>query len=132
MFEYRVIPAPNRGQKARGIRTPADRFANAIELKMNELAAEGWEYLRADTLPSEERQGLKGRKTVYQSVLVFRRVQDVQAPAFNEPPLTASDSQHDDPEFAHAIDDADDSVSADWLDDDHDGDVDGHDPDETR
>lgn len=72
-FEYKVVPAPTRGKKAKGLKTRADRFANALAGVMNELAAEGWEYLRTDTLPSEERQGFTGRSTVFQNMLVFRR-----------------------------------------------------------
>ena len=72
-FEYKVVPAPTRGRKAKGAKTAADRFANALEATMNELAEDGWEYLRADTLPSEERQGFTGRTTVFQNLLVFRR-----------------------------------------------------------
>ncbi|MCV2873572.1 DUF4177 domain-containing protein [Defluviimonas sp. WL0050] len=72
-YEYRVIPAPNRGEKAPGVKTGPDRFAHALASVMNELARDGWEYLRADTLPSEERSGLTKRTTVYHSVLVFRR-----------------------------------------------------------
>ena len=37
------------------------------------MAANGWEYVRAETLPCEERSGLTGRTTVYHNVLVFRR-----------------------------------------------------------
>lgn len=73
LYEYKVVPAPNRGEKARGLKTPSDRFANALALLMNELARDGWEYLRADTLPSEERSGFTKRTTVYHAVLVFRR-----------------------------------------------------------
>ena len=87
-FEYKVVPAPTRGRKIRGVNTPADRFAHALEDAINELAADGWEYLRTDTLPAEERQGLTGRTTVYQNMLVFRRaleteatVEDIAAPA---------------------------------------------------
>jgi hypothetical protein len=40
---------------------------------MNELAQDGWEYLRADTLPAEERSGLTSKTTVYHNLLVFRR-----------------------------------------------------------
>jgi hypothetical protein len=40
---------------------------------MNELGAEGWEYLRADTLPCDERAGLTGIKTSYMNMLIFRR-----------------------------------------------------------
>lgn len=71
--EYKVVPAPNRGEKARGLKTPADRFANALASLMNEYARDGWEYLRAETLPSEERSGFTKRTTVYHAVLVFRR-----------------------------------------------------------
>ncbi len=73
LHEYKVVPAPNRGEKARGLKTPADRFANALASLMNEMARDGWEYLRADTLPSEERSGFTKRTTVYHAVLVFRR-----------------------------------------------------------
>ncbi len=72
-YEYKVIPAPTKGVKARGLKTSEARFANAIEKKMNELAAEGWSYVRSDLLPSEERQGLTSSHTVYRSLLVFRR-----------------------------------------------------------
>ena len=72
-YEYKVIPAPAKGVKAKGIKGPEARFAHALEQSMNTLAAEGWEYLRADILPSEERQGLTSSQTVYRSVLVFRR-----------------------------------------------------------
>lgn len=82
--EYKVVPAPGRGEKGRGLKTPADRFANALGLLMNELARDGWEYLRADTLPSEERTGFTKRTTVYHSVLVFRR--PLAAPAAAETP----------------------------------------------
>ena len=73
-FEYKVIPAPKRGEKARGIKTTEDRFAYALTLLMNDLGAEGWDYVRADALPCEERAGFTGVKTTFQNVLVFRRV----------------------------------------------------------
>ncbi len=72
-FEYEAIPAPRKGKKARGIKTGEDRFAHAMTELLNDMAADGWEYLRADTLPCEERSGFTGRTTVYQNVLVFRR-----------------------------------------------------------
>ncbi len=72
-YEYKVVPAPNRGEKAPGVKTAPDRFAHALTSVMNEMARDGWDYLRADTLPSEERSGFTKRVTVYHSVLVFRR-----------------------------------------------------------
>ncbi|MEJ6398457.1 DUF4177 domain-containing protein [Yoonia sp. 208BN28-4] len=72
-YEYAVVPAPKKGTKARGVKTTEDRFAFAIQTIMNEYGAAGWEYLRTDTLPCEERQGLTGRTTVFQNMLVFRK-----------------------------------------------------------
>lgn len=73
-FEYKVIPAPKRGEKARGVKTTEDRFAYALTTLMNQLGAEGWDYVRADALPCEERVGLTGTRTTFQNMLVFRRV----------------------------------------------------------
>ena len=63
-FEYTVIPAPSRGEKVRGARTGAERFSYALLTEMNRMAANGWEYVRAETLPCEERSGLTSRTTV--------------------------------------------------------------------
>ncbi|MGR3659776.1 MAG: DUF4177 domain-containing protein [Paracoccaceae bacterium] len=73
-YEYKVVPAPRKAVKVKGIRSTEARFAHMIELVMNELGADGWEYLRTDTLPCDERQGLTGRSTSFQNMLVFRRV----------------------------------------------------------
>lgn len=73
-FEYKVVPAPNRGLKAKGVKRAEDRFALALSTVMNELGAEGWDYVRADILPTEERSGLASKQTVYHNMLVFRRV----------------------------------------------------------
>lgn len=92
-FEYSVIPAPKRGLKGRGIKGGEAQFANALTQLMNQAAAEGWHYMRAETLPSEERQGLTGRTTVYQNMLVFRRAVETGAP---EATVLAA-TPHDDP-----------------------------------
>ncbi len=72
-YEFKVIPAPRRGEKATGVKTTEERFALALMALMNELGAEGWDYVRADTLPVDERSGLTGTKTTFQNLLVFRR-----------------------------------------------------------
>ncbi len=72
-YEYKIVPSPRKGEKARGARTTPDRFALALTTLMNGLGRDGWEYLRADTLPCDERVGFTGSKTTFQSVLVFRR-----------------------------------------------------------
>ena len=72
-YEYKVIAAPRRGEKAPGVKSTPDRFAVAMSRLMNVLGAEGWDYLRADTLPVDERVGLTGTRTSFQTMLVFRR-----------------------------------------------------------
>ena len=72
-YEYKVVPAPKKGLKAKGIKSAENRYANALETAMNALGAEGWEYQRSETLPSEERSGLTRRVTTFHNMLVFRR-----------------------------------------------------------
>lgn len=77
IFEYKVIPAPFSGKRAKGVKGADGRFANALSESINELASAGWEYVRAESLPSVERKGLmRKRQEAYQNVLVFRRLSD--------------------------------------------------------
>ena len=93
-YEYKVIPAPKKGEKAKGAKTPAERFAHKLTGLMNEMGAAGWEYVRADTLPCEERSGLTGTKSVFQNVLTFRRESRAEAVEMltsrTEPKLSAT------------------------------------------
>jgi len=86
-YEYKVVPSPRKGEKSRAARTTPDRFALALTTLMNKLGQDGWEYLRADALPCDERAGLTGTKTTFQNMLVFRRV--LAAGAMAEAPLMA-------------------------------------------
>ncbi|MGI9390534.1 MAG: DUF4177 domain-containing protein [Boseongicola sp.] len=72
-FEYKAVPAPTHGTKAKGVKSTEDRFALAMTDTLNELAENGWDYVRAETLPCEERKGLTGTQTTFQNVLIFRR-----------------------------------------------------------
>lgn len=72
-YEYKVVEAPAHGTRGKGVKGPGARFANTVELLMNKMAGEGWEYQRAETLPVEERSGLTSSQTTYRNVLVFRR-----------------------------------------------------------
>ena len=36
-FEYKVVPAPGKGVKAKGVKTPEDRFAYGLQELMNTL-----------------------------------------------------------------------------------------------
>lgn len=91
--EYRVVPAPRRGMKGKGPRRPEDRFAQAVESEMNRMAADGWEFVRSDTLPCERKSNwFSGPVTVFETLLVFRRAlaeEDAQATRTTMPPSVA-------------------------------------------
>lgn len=72
-YEYKVVPAPNRGKKAKGLKTTEDRFAKMMTDLLNEQAADGWEFQHSESLPCEERSGLTGKSVSTQIMLVFRR-----------------------------------------------------------
>lgn len=73
-YEYKAVPAPNRPKRVKGVKTTAGRFAALLTETMNDQAKEGWEYLRSDSLPVEEKPGLlKSRVETYHTILVFRR-----------------------------------------------------------
>ncbi|TMV35016.1 DUF4177 domain-containing protein, partial [Thioclava sp. BHET1] len=90
-YEFKVIPAPKRGEKVRGARTPEDRFAQAMTSLLNREAAEGWEFQRTETLPVETRTGLTGRvSTNFQYMVVFRRPIDA---AIQEPLISPANAR---------------------------------------
>ncbi len=73
-YEYKVVPALNRSKRVKGVKTVAGRFAALLSDTMNEQAKDGWEYLRSDSLPVEEKPGLlKSKVENYHTMLVFRR-----------------------------------------------------------
>lgn len=74
-FEYKAVPAPTKGTKAKGVKTTEDRFALSVTDVLNEMAEDGWEYVRGETLPCFERKGLTGSQQSYQNVLIFRKLQ---------------------------------------------------------
>lgn len=91
-YEYKVVPAPAKGLKAKGIKGAEARFAHALATVMNDMAVEGWEYQRAETLPSVERSGLTGSTTEWRNMLVFRRPHPADAEAFAPELLPAPDT----------------------------------------
>ena len=74
--EYKVIPAPRRGTKSREARTNEDRFALTLSTLLNDLGRDGWDYVRSETLPTEERAGFMKTRVVQQTMLIFRRPLD--------------------------------------------------------
>jgi len=84
-FEYKAVPAPTTGTKARGIKATEDRFALSLTDTLNDMAGDGWEYVRAETLPCDERKGLTGSQKSYQNILIFRRLKSEPLPLDDSP-----------------------------------------------
>ncbi len=92
-FEYKVIPAPTKGEKTRAAKTTADRFGVALTNLMNDLGADGWDYVRSDTLPCEERVGFTGSKSIFLNMLVFRRALNDEPLFFSEPMVSTEKTE---------------------------------------
>lgn len=92
-YEYKVVAAPSKGIKGKGVRGAEAKFSYALQELMNGLAGYGWEYQRAETLPSVERSGLTGTTTEWRNVLVFRRPRTGEATEFQPELLPAPTDQ---------------------------------------
>ncbi|MES0824725.1 DUF4177 domain-containing protein [Ruegeria sp. SCP11] len=88
-YEYKVVPAPQKGIKAKGEKTAEGRFAASVEQVLNQMGQDGWEYQRAELLPSEERAGLTSSTVNWRNVLVFRRA--VEASVTPDPEEVSED-----------------------------------------
>ncbi|GGX56605.1 hypothetical protein GCM10007385_26730 [Tateyamaria omphalii] len=101
-WEYKVVPAPTKGVKSKGVKGPEARFAHALESMMNDMGRDGWEFQRAETLPSIERSGLTGSTTEWRNLLVFRRPVsdpiDEFEPELLPPPADTPETDNETPE----------------------------------
>jgi len=73
MYEYKVVPAPVRAAKAKGLKTTATRFSHALAECINAEAAGGWQFQRTETLACEERSRLGRVRASTQTVMIFAR-----------------------------------------------------------
>lgn len=80
-FDYKVVPAPQRVKKVRGVTGAADLFALTLTDAINEVARQGWEYVRAERMVAEAPGGfLRKAAASEQTMLVFRRPREHLSP----------------------------------------------------
>jgi hypothetical protein len=80
-YEYKVVPAPKRAKRVRGVKAAEDLFALTLTDAINEVARQGWEYVRAEHLSAEAPAGwFRGATAGEQTVLVFRREREALGP----------------------------------------------------
>ena len=56
-YDYRVIPAPKKVKRVKGVHGAEELFAATLTDAINEVARQGWEYVRAERLPAETPRG---------------------------------------------------------------------------
>jgi hypothetical protein len=74
IYEFVVVPAPKKADRAEGLRTDADRMAKTLTELFNDMALDGWDYVRAETLPNDSSRDLTGTAPSTMTLLVFRRL----------------------------------------------------------
>jgi hypothetical protein len=80
-YDYKVIPAPRKLKRVKGVSGAEELFAVTLTDAINEVARQGWEYVRAERLPAETPRGwLRAAVAEEQSVLVFRRPREQLGP----------------------------------------------------
>lgn len=92
-YSYKTVAAPRRLKKVKGFKGKDALLAHAVEELIAVEAAQGWEYLRADSFPVEEKGGMFSKPVVTErAVLVFRKAvaaQQYQQPAVAPQPAPA-------------------------------------------
>lgn len=80
-YEYAAVPAPRQVPKVKGVKGAETRFAHAMTELLNTWSAEGWEFVRAETLGFDDKGGLLGKASSGQATLmIFRRALEESAP----------------------------------------------------
>lgn len=73
-YDYKVVPAPRRLKRIRGVSSSAELCAVTLAETLNAVAREGWEYLRAEQVSAAQEGGWFRRGAeVVETVLIFRR-----------------------------------------------------------
>jgi len=93
-YDYKVVPAPSRMKKVRGVKTSDELFALTLTDAINDHARQGWEYVRAESLTAETPAGwLRRGRSEPHTVLVFRQERGTLGPrlaaSHEAPPASA-------------------------------------------
>ncbi len=80
-YDYKVVPAPRRARKVKGVTGAPELFALTLMDAINEVARQGWEYYRCESLMVEGPAGwFKRPSSEEQVVLIFRREREQLSP----------------------------------------------------
>lgn len=71
-YEFRAVPCPQRAQRKPDMPKGLEGFCETLSGSINELAGEGWDYVRTEKIEVKERR-LFRRKSAERTFLIFRR-----------------------------------------------------------
>ena len=83
-YDYKVIPAPKKVKRVKGVSGAEELFAVTLTDAINEVARQGWEYVRAERLPAESPRGwlrARGRRGAGGAGVPPRRAKSLGAAA---------------------------------------------------
>ena len=71
-YEYKVVPVPEKCLSSKDAAAADDPAAFTVEVVLNDMAVEGWIYIRTDRM-TMQKAGILGQKDVSRDMMVFRR-----------------------------------------------------------
>jgi len=72
-FEYKLVKAPCQRKRFTGLKKSDDAFAITLTETLNDIASEGWQFLRKEEMSETRGNRLLGRRRRSHEYLVFRR-----------------------------------------------------------
>lgn len=73
LYEYDVVPAPKKPMRIAGVTREDERVAYDLAALFDDMAVDGWEYVRADVIHIDDVTGISGNVPKTHTLLVFRR-----------------------------------------------------------
>ena len=73
-YQYKTVAAPRKLKRVKGVKGADALAAHHVEEAIAVEAADGWEYVRTDRFPIEEKNGMFSRPQVSErAVMIFRK-----------------------------------------------------------
>ncbi len=84
-YEYLALPAPQQTKPSKVKKPAVERLAAAVTDMINEMADDGWEYMRTETLTVEDKPSRFSKAVErIETVMIFRREWGVEELVHND------------------------------------------------
>ena len=84
-YEYKLVAAPKARNKYSGAKKSIDLFAQTLMDSMNELATDGWQFVRQEKVTESRRTLFFGHKNRQHDYMVYRRPRRSNGMSLDEP-----------------------------------------------